>query len=65
MRKLLASLLSICFIAEGLAQSINIIPQPKSLKQPKIAASFSITPATLIVMEGNSMEKAVHFFNDY
>ena len=52
-------------MAECLAQSITIIPQPKSLRQPKIAANFSISPATLIVMEGNSMEKAVRFFNDY
>ena len=65
MRKLLASLVFICFMAECLAQSITIIPQPKSLTQPKIAANFSISPATLIVMEGNSMEKGVRFFNDY
>ncbi|MEP6700795.1 MAG: beta-N-acetylhexosaminidase [Bacteroidota bacterium] len=47
------------------AQEINIIPQPVSLKQPKIAASFSITPATQIVLEGSNMSNAVNFFNDY
>lgn len=47
------------------AQTISIIPQPKSVKQPKIAANFSITPATQIVLEGSNMEKTVSFFNDY
>ncbi len=47
------------------AQELNIIPQPKSVKQPKIAASFTITAATQIVLEGSNMTNAVNFLNDY
>jgi hexosaminidase len=47
------------------AQEINIIPQPASIKQPKIAAKFSITQATLIVLEGSNTNNAANFLNDY
>ena len=47
------------------AQQVNIIPQPKLVKHPAIAANFSITPSTLIVLEGSNMTKAVNFFNPY
>lgn len=46
-------------------QEINIIPQPVSVKQPKIAASFNLTPATVIVLEGSGLENTASFFNDY
>jgi hexosaminidase len=45
--------------------SINIIPQPAEIKQPKIAASFTITPATEIVLEGSGLENSANFLNDY
>lgn len=45
--------------------SINIIPQPAEIKQPKIAASFIITPATEIVLEGSGLENSADFLNDY
>jgi hexosaminidase len=54
-----------CLAINVSAQQLNIIPQPVSVKQPKIAASFSITPATQIVLEGSNMENAAGFFNDY
>ncbi|MBK7560410.1 MAG: family 20 glycosylhydrolase [Chitinophagaceae bacterium] len=46
-------------------QQVQIIPQPVSLKQPKIAASFSISPSTEIVLEGSYMDNSISFFNDY
>jgi hexosaminidase len=49
----------------GYAQTINIIPQPAEMKQPKMAASFTITPATQIVLEGSGLENSVNFLNDY
>ena len=45
--------------------SINIIPQPAELKQPEIAASFTITPATQILLEGTGLENSANFLNDY
>lgn len=47
------------------AQQINIIPQPVSLKQPRIAASFNISSATVIVLEGSGLETTAAFLNDY
>src|SRR3982751_3950693 len=47
------------------AQTISIIPQPAEIKQPKIAANFSITPATQILLEGSGLEKSVQFLNNY
>jgi hexosaminidase len=54
-----------CFVSRASAQSINIIPQPVSVKQPKIAASFSITPATVIVLEASNLDNSFNFLNDY
>jgi hexosaminidase len=54
-----------CFATALTAQEINIIPQPVSVKQPKIAGSFAVTPATTIVLEGSGLENSVDFFNDY
>ena len=47
------------------SQQINIIPKPVSLIQPKIAANFSITPATQIILEGSNTENSANFLNDY
>ncbi|MEP7371964.1 MAG: family 20 glycosylhydrolase [Chitinophagaceae bacterium] len=47
------------------AQEIKIIPQPVSIKQPRIAAKFNINPSTQIVLEGSNLEQAANFFNDY
>lgn len=47
------------------AQEINIIPEPVSIKQPRIAAKFSISPATQIVLEGSNLQQSANFLNDY
>lgn len=47
------------------AQTIDIIPRPKSVMQPRIAASFVLSPATAILLEGSNMENSVAFLNDY
>ena len=65
MRKLFTSLLLLLMIFSLQAQQLNIVPKPKSIKQPRIATSFIITPATQIVLEGSNMTNAVNFFNDY
>ncbi|MEO7923809.1 MAG: beta-N-acetylhexosaminidase [Chitinophagaceae bacterium] len=58
--------LLLLFIANTIfSQAINIVPQPRTIKQPKIAASFVINPTTQIVLEGSNMNNAVNFFNDY
>ena len=44
---------------------VNIIPAPVSVKQPKIAGLFNITPSTKIVLSGNNLEKSANFLNDY
>ena len=44
---------------------VNIIPQPASLKMPRIMADFPINPSTKIVLEGSGLENSVQFFNDY
>jgi len=47
------------------AQPINIIPQPAEIIQPKVATSFTITPATQILLEGSGLENSANFLNDY
>ncbi|MGC4036415.1 MAG: family 20 glycosylhydrolase [Chitinophagaceae bacterium] len=44
---------------------VNIIPQPVSVKQPKIAANFQINAQTKIVLEGSNLENSANFLNDY
>lgn len=63
MKKLL-SLLLISISLKNFGQ-INIIPQPASVKQPKMAGSFTITASTKIVLEGNNLENSANFLNDY
>jgi hexosaminidase len=55
----------ILFSANVFSQEINIIPKPTSLTQSKIAATFSVTPATQIVLEGSNLDNAYHFLNTY
>jgi len=64
MKKIFFVLLSVASLLSS-AQTISIIPQPAEIKQPKIAASFSITPATQILLEGSGLEKSVQFLNNY
>jgi len=59
------SLLATCLIATSVRAQVSIIPQPASVKQPKIAAKFSITPSTQIVLQGSNLENAANFLNDY
>jgi len=59
------SLLIACCIATSVRAQISIIPQPASVKQPKIAAEFSITPSTQIVLEGGNLENVASYLNDY
>jgi hexosaminidase len=58
-------LFAICLITVSIQAQINIIPRPASIKQPKIAAKFSITPATLIVLEGSNLETVAGYLNEY
>jgi hexosaminidase len=44
---------------------VNIIPQPVSIKMPRVMADFIINPSTKIVLEGSGLENSVQFFNDY
>ncbi len=65
MRLTINLLILLGFISCVSAQQVNIIPQPVSVKQPKIALNFSITPATQIVLEGSNLDNSVNFLNDY
>jgi hexosaminidase len=47
------------------AQQLNLIPQPVSVKQPRINARFAITAATQLVLEGSNLEKTANYLNDY
>jgi hexosaminidase len=57
-------LTAICLVASTRGQ-VSIIPQPVSVKQPKTAAKFNLSAATVIVSEGNSLDNVVNFLNDY
>jgi hexosaminidase len=46
------------------SQSINIIPQPRSIKVND-GPGFLISKNTVIVTEGSGMENSFHFLNDY
>ena len=61
----LLSLLTTCLVAISTQAQISIIPQPASVKQPKTAAKFSITPSTQIVLEGSNLENIAGYLNDY
>ena len=63
MKKIL--LLACCFTGVALHAQLNIVPRPVSVKQPKIAANFSFSPATQIVLEGSNLDTVAGFLNDY
>src|SRR6188474_2242688 len=65
MRLTLVLISTIAFSPYIRAQELNIIPQPVSVKQPRIAAKFTISPATQIVLEGSNLQHSANFFNDY
>ncbi len=65
MKKSLLLLSGLAIATFTMAQAISIIPQPAELKQPRIMASFTVTPATQIVLQGSSLENAANFLNDY
>ncbi|MEO8765482.1 MAG: beta-N-acetylhexosaminidase [Ginsengibacter sp.] len=48
-----------------MAQNISIVPQPVEMRMPKIAAKFTITKSTTIVLEGSGLEKSAASFNEY
>src|ERR1700750_906572 len=58
-------LLTTCIIVISIQAQISIIPQPASVKQPKIAAKFNVTPSTQIVLEGSNLENVAGYLNDY
>ncbi|MDX2047484.1 MAG: beta-N-acetylhexosaminidase, partial [Chitinophagaceae bacterium] len=57
----------VCLLAtiNASAQTVNIIPQPAVIRQPKIMAQFTINPSTQIVLEGSGLENAADFLNSY
>jgi len=55
-------LLLIIIVSEA---QVNIIPQPVSIKQPRIAAKFVINASTQIVLEGSNLEKVAGYLTDY
>ncbi|HEY1872041.1 MAG TPA: beta-N-acetylhexosaminidase, partial [Chitinophagaceae bacterium] len=61
----LLTLLATILITVSVQGQINIIPKPVSVKQPKTAANFSITPSTQIVLEGSKLDGIAEIFNDY
>lgn len=58
-------LLLLCFSIIAQGQQLNIIPEPVSVKLPRIAAKFTINPSTQIVLEGSGLETTAAFLNDY
>jgi hexosaminidase len=65
MRQITSFLMAILFVSATSAQEISIIPRPAEIKQPATSGTFTITPATTIVLEGSGMENSVNFLNDY
>ncbi len=65
MRKITICLLLGVFTFSVSAQTVNIIPQPASVKQPKISARFSISPATVLVLEGSNLSNTAKYINEY
>ncbi len=65
MRKVFVLICMVAFSVGLWAQQLNLIPEPVSVKQPKIAAMFHINPATQIVLQGTGLDKTADFLNDY
>ncbi len=65
MRKITVCLFLVCLAFTAGSQTVHIIPQPASVKQPKINARFSITPSTVLVLEGSNLDNSARYINDY
>jgi hexosaminidase len=65
MRKITICLFLVFFTLATSAQTVHIIPQPASVKLPKINARFSISPATVLVLEGSNLDNTARYINDY
>ncbi|HOZ68349.1 MAG TPA: beta-N-acetylhexosaminidase [Chitinophagaceae bacterium] len=65
MRKIAIGLFLGFFTLSASTQTVHIIPQPASVKQPKINARFSISPATVLVLEGSNLDKTAKYINEY
>src|SRR5258705_5232141 len=63
--RLSALLFALFFSINLFSQQLNIIPQPVSVKQPKIAAKFNINSSTQIVVEGSNLKNIAAYLNDY
>ncbi|MBS1920815.1 MAG: family 20 glycosylhydrolase [Bacteroidetes bacterium] len=64
MKKLfLACLLIPALIVQS--QEINIIPEPVSVRQPRIHASFYLNVGTQIISESSGLENSISYLNDY
>src|SRR5260221_8209471 len=63
--RLPALLFALFFSISLFSQQLNIIPQPVSVKQPKIAAKFNINSSTQIVLEGSNLKNIGAYLNDY
>jgi hexosaminidase len=61
----LVSLLVAYLMANYIRAQISVIPKPASVKQPKMAAKFSITPSTKIILEGGNLDNVAGYLNDY
>ena len=55
--------LACAFLSVSLFAQVHIIPQPVSVKEGE--GTFSLTPATKIVLYGSGLQKQAKFFNDY
>src|SRR5690348_1007700 len=51
------------FSQQNAGTTISIIPEPVSLRQG--TGAFTISPETVIVLQGNGMENSAHFLNLY
>lgn len=57
--------LIIVFVSLQVFSQVSIIPQPVSLKMPRMAGSFTISAATPVILEGSGLEASAQFLNDY
>lgn len=57
--------LIIVFVSLNVYSQVSIIPQPVSVKMPRMAGSFIISAATPVILEGSGLEASAQFLNDY
>ncbi len=55
--------IGLCIALQATSQNISIIPKPSTMEVQ--SGSFTITPATQIVLSESGMEKSAQFLNDY